>query len=64
METLYALVLTIAVMNGEYQDAVLNIYDSEQQCEAAATEQHVSANCYVVDGVISNESIPEEIAKH
>ncbi|KNC93642.1 DUF1482 family protein [Trabulsiella odontotermitis] len=64
MGTLYALVLTVAMSNGDYQDVVLDVYGSEQQCESAKTEQHVSGACHAVDGVIHSEDIPEEIAKH
>ncbi|HHT1249745.1 DUF1482 family protein [Citrobacter freundii] len=39
MGTLYALVLTIIMTNGDYQDAVVGIFDNQQQCEAAASEQ-------------------------
>lgn len=39
MGTLYALVLTITMTNGDYQDAVVGIFDNQQQCEAAASEQ-------------------------
>lgn len=42
METLFALVLTVAMTNGDYQDVILGVYDSQQQCEAAASEKWAS----------------------
>lgn len=32
METLFALVLTVAMTNGDYQDVILGVYDSQQEC--------------------------------
>lgn len=58
MGALYALVLTITMTNGDYQDAVVGIFDNQQQCEIAAVEQHVSGECYPVDAVIPADEIP------
>lgn len=58
MGTMFALVLTITMTNGDYQDAVLGIYGSQQQCEAAASEQHGVTNCYPVEGIIHADETP------
>lgn len=64
METLYALVLTVAMTNGQYQDAVLGVYSSKKECEAIATEQHITGGaCYPVDGILRTGDDPEKIAK-
>lgn len=52
MNTLFALVLTIATTTGDFQDVVLGVYDSEQLCEAAAVEQHVNGECFEVDRIV------------
>lgn len=52
MGSLFALVLTVSMTNGDFQDVVLGVYDSQAQCEQAATEQHVSGECYPVDGIV------------
>ncbi|HAU5702979.1 TPA: DUF1482 family protein [Citrobacter freundii] len=52
MGTLYALVLTISMANGDYQEAVLGVYGSERECLAAASEQSSVTNCYPVDAII------------
>ncbi|MGU3521543.1 DUF1482 family protein [Enterobacteriaceae bacterium C23F] len=58
MGTLYALVLTITMANGDFQDAVLGVYGSQQLCEAAASEQTSVTNCYPVDGIIHADETP------
>lgn len=58
MGTLFALVLTVGMTNGGFQDVVLGVYDNQQQCEIAAVEQHVSGECYPVDAVIPADEIP------
>ena len=40
METLFALVLTVAMTNVDYQDVILGIYDSQQECGQAAMCTH------------------------
>ncbi|EPB1856411.1 DUF1482 family protein [Escherichia coli] len=60
METLFALVLTISMTNGEFQDVVLDVYDDKQQCEQAAIDQKVSGNCYPVERIVRNEEVPAE----
>lgn len=58
METLFALVLTVAMTNGDYQDVILGVYDSQQECSPAATEQKVSAECWPVESIIRNGEFP------
>lgn len=58
METLFALVLTVAMTNGDYQDVILGVYDNQQQCEAAASEQMGVTNCYPVEGIIHADETP------
>lgn len=58
MGTLFALVLTVGMTNGSFQDVVIGVYDNQQQCEIAAVEQHVSGECHPVDAVIPADEIP------
>lgn len=58
MNTLFALVLTIAMTNGDYQDVVVDIFNNEQECHAAAVEQNVNGECYPVEGIVRNGEIP------
>lgn len=58
MNTLFALVLTIAMTNGDYQDVVVDVYDNEQECRAAAVEQKVDGECYPVEGIVRNGEMP------
>lgn len=58
MGTLFALVLTVGMTNGSFQDVVIGVYDNQQQCEIASVEQHVSGECYPVDAVIPADEIP------
>ena len=60
MGTLFALVLTIGMTNGEFQDVVLDVYDSQQQCEQAAIDQHVSGDCYPVERIVRSDEVPAE----
>lgn len=60
MGVLFALVLTIGMTNGDFQDVVLGVYDSQQQCEQAAIDQQVSGHCYPVDKVVRSEEVPAE----
>nr|WP_318382704.1 DUF1482 family protein [uncultured Enterobacter sp.] len=52
MNTLFALVLTIGMTNGDFQDVVLGVYESQQQCEAAAVEQQVAGECFEVEHIV------------
>lgn len=60
MNTLFALVLTIGMTNGDFQDVVLGVYDDQQQCEQSAVEQQVSGSCYPVERIISNDELPAQ----
>lgn len=65
MGALFALVLTVAMTNGEYQDVILGVYDSHQECSQAAVEQKVAAECWPVDGIIKNGEFPaQDVAQH
>lgn len=61
MNTLFALVLTIGMTNGEFQDVVLDVYDSQQQCQQAAAEQNVNGECWPVDEIIRNDEVPASL---
>ncbi|WP_370977239.1 DUF1482 family protein [Enterobacter ludwigii] len=61
MNTLFALVLTIGMTNGEFQDVVLDVYDSQQQCQQAAVEQNVNGECWPVDEIIRNDEVPASL---
>ncbi|EMH8124534.1 DUF1482 family protein [Klebsiella pneumoniae] len=50
--SLFALVLTVSMLTGGNQDVLLGVYDSENDCKAAAEEQHVKAECYPLKGVL------------
>ncbi|MGK9173218.1 YebW family protein [Yokenella regensburgei] len=52
MSTLFALVLTIGMTNGDFQDVVLGVYESQQACEAAAVEQKVAGVCFEVERIV------------
>jgi len=58
MNTLFALVLTVGMTNGDFQDVVLGVYDNQSQCEAAAAEQHVAGECFEVDRIVRNGEQP------
>ena len=58
MNTLFALVLTVGMTNGDFQDVVLGVYDSQAQCEQAAIEQNVNGECYPVDGIVRSDEQP------
>jgi len=58
MNILFALVLTVGMTNGDFQDVVLGVYDNQQQCEAAAVEQQVNGECYPVDGIVRADEQP------
>ena len=60
MNILFALVLTIGMTNGDFQDVVLGVYSNQQQCEQAAVEQQVSGSCYPVERIISSEELPAQ----
>lgn len=54
MSTMFALVLTVSMLTGGNQDVLLGVYDTENDCKAAAEEQHVKAECYPLKGVLDD----------
>ncbi|WP_238084483.1 DUF1482 family protein [Pseudescherichia vulneris] len=58
MNTLFALVLTVGMTNGDFQDVVLGVYDNQRLCEAAAVEQHVAGVCFEVERIVRNGEQP------
>lgn len=58
MNTLFALVLTVGLTNGDFQDVVVGVYDNLQQCEAAAVEQHVAGECFPVERIVRADEQP------
>lgn len=58
MGSLFALVLTIGMTNGDYQDVVLGVYDNQQQCQLAAEEQQVNGDCFPVERIIRDGEQP------
>lgn len=58
MNSLFALVLTVAMTNGDFQDVVVGIYDNQQECQTAAVEQKINGECWPVDGIIRNGEQP------
>ncbi len=55
MNTLFALVLSIGMTDGSYQDVVVDVYDSFSQCRSAAAEQRVDGECYPIDDIIQGD---------
>ncbi|MDS1575793.1 DUF1482 family protein [Escherichia coli] len=60
MNTVFALVLNVMLNTGEPVDLVTGLYDSLNECKAAAAEQKIPGNCYPVDKVIrmDNNEVP------
>ncbi|WP_285130294.1 DUF1482 family protein [Leclercia adecarboxylata] len=56
--TLFALVLTVGLTNGDFQDVVVGIYEGQQACEAAAVEQQVAGECFEVEGIVRADEQP------
>lgn len=61
MGELFALVLTVAMTNGDFQDVILGVYDNQQECQSAAVEQKVNGECWPVEGIIRNGELPASI---
>lgn len=57
-QVMFALVIPLMMINGDAQDGVLGVYDDQAQCEQAALEQHVSGECYPVEGIIHTGDQP------
>ncbi|WP_418935969.1 DUF1482 family protein, partial [Klebsiella pneumoniae] len=47
-----SITLTVSMLTGGNQDVLLGVYDTENDCKAAAEEQHVKAECYPLKGVL------------
>jgi len=60
MNTLFALVLTVGMTNGDFQEVVLGVYDNQKQCEAAAVEQQVAGECFEVERIVRSGEVPAE----
>ncbi|BDH45721.1 hypothetical protein TUM12370_17650 [Salmonella enterica subsp. enterica serovar Choleraesuis] len=60
MGPLFALVMTVGMTNGDFQDVVLGVYDTEKQCQQAGYEQRVTADCYPVERIIPAGEVPAE----
>ena len=58
MNTLFTLVLTVGMTNGDFQDVVLGVYEDQRQCEAAAVEQQVAGECFEVECIVRNGEQP------
>ena len=48
MSTLFYLVITVCALTGECSDTPLGVYQTEDDCNAAATEQSVKGECFPV----------------
>ncbi|ENT4823013.1 TPA: DUF1482 family protein [Citrobacter farmeri] len=59
MNTLYALVLTIAMANGDFQEGIIGVYGSKEQCESAASVQSSITDCYPLEGIVQNGELPK-----
>ncbi len=58
MNALFALVLTVGLTNGDFQDVVVGVYETQQQCESAAVEQQVAGECFPVDRIVRADEQP------
>lgn len=55
---LFALVLTVGLTNGDFQDVVVGVYETQQQCEAAAIEQQITGECFPVERIVRADEQP------
>lgn len=46
-----------ALVNGEYQDAILEVYDTEVQCNQVKDAQHIIGECYEVEAIANRASM-------
>lgn len=58
MSTLFALVLAVGLINGDFQDVVVGVYETQQQCESAAVEQQVAGECFPVERIVRADEKP------
>lgn len=63
MQTLFALVVVITMANGDKQDAVMGVFESEMECNHAMAEQGVKGDCWPVDGILSAGEKPATLAR-
>ncbi|EOC9629680.1 DUF1482 family protein [Enterobacter ludwigii] len=52
---LWALVVH-ALVNGDYHDAVLDVYDSRKECIHIKEEQRITGECYEITSIINKKS--------
>ncbi|AUH00892.1 DUF1482 domain-containing protein [Prodigiosinella confusarubida] len=52
MGTLFALVISVCMLNGNCDDAVLGVYGSKQECVQDMYVQRVHGECYPVEGIV------------
>lgn len=58
MTTLFALVLTQCLSNGQCSDVVVEVYESQVQCEKVIYhERYFTGNCYPVEKIIPREEL-------
>lgn len=48
MSTFFYLVVTVCALTGECSDTPLGVYQTEDECYAAAAEQDVKGECFPV----------------
>ncbi len=58
MGTLFALVLTVGMTNGDFRDVVIGVYETHAQCEDAAVEQRVAGDCFPVERIVRADEVP------
>lgn len=46
-----------ALVNGEYQDAILDVYDSKKLCDKIKEEHHIAGECYEITSIINRKTI-------
>jgi hypothetical protein len=55
---MWALVLTQVLSNGQHTDVVIDVFDSQAQCEKVIYEQrYFNGNCYPVEKIIPREEL-------
>jgi hypothetical protein len=57
METLFALVLTVAMTNGDYQDVILGSTTASRNA-ARKLQSRKSAECWPVESILRNGEFP------
>lgn len=49
MGQLFALFISICMTTGEYQEAVVEVYESEKECQQAMYEKRIYGECSAVE---------------